>query len=103
MEPFSSPVFFFSISLVFAGLLSLLGRSLAGPTKPSEAKSSPYSGGEQAPENIAVPGYRPFFVVALFFAVLHLGVLVLASGVPAGLAIPFLLGLMLTLAALILG
>jgi len=29
------------------------------------------------PTSVGVPGYRPFFVVALFFAVLHLGVLVL--------------------------
>jgi hypothetical protein len=56
---------------------------------------------------MAAPGYRPFFVVALFFAVLHLGVLVLAVGgissATAGGTAVFLVGLMLALLALILG
>ena len=56
---------------------------------------------------MAVPGYRPFFVVALFFAILHLGVLVLATGgltaVTSGGAVVFLVGLMLALLALVGG
>ena len=52
---------------------------------------------------LAAPGYRPFFVVALFFAVLHFGVLVLATGIPSPVMRIYLLGLMLALLALILG
>ena len=52
---------------------------------------------------LAAPGYRPFFVVALFFAVLHLGVLVLATGIPSPVMRIYLLGLLLALLALILG
>ncbi len=52
---------------------------------------------------LAAPGYRPFFVVALFFAVLHLGVLVLATGISSPVMRIYLLGLMLALLALILG
>ena len=52
---------------------------------------------------MAAPGYRPFFVVALFFAVLHLGVLVLGTGVSSPVLIIYLCGLMLALLALILG
>ena len=43
-------------------------------------KSSIYGSGEAAPTNMAAPGYRPFFLVALFFAILHLGMLVFGSG-----------------------
>ena len=52
---------------------------------------------------MAAPGYRPFFVVALFFAVLHLGALMLGSGSASPAMLVYLLGLMLALLALILG
>lgn len=67
--------------LVF--VLYLAGRLLAPKVKSTAAKSSIYTGGEIANTTKAAPGYRRFFVVALFFAVLHLGALVLAT---AGLA-----------------
>jgi hypothetical protein len=51
----------------------------------------------------AVPGYQPFFVIALFFAVLHLGVLVLGSGQPSAMMGIYLIGLILILIGLILG
>lgn len=96
--------------LAFVGLVALLyggGRLLAGPTRRTWLKGSTYSSGEAPPEEMAAPGYRPFFVVALFFAILHLGVLVLAvggigSGMPAG-AVVYLVGLALALLALIVG
>jgi hypothetical protein len=50
-----------------------------------------------------VPGYRPFFIIALFFAVLHLGVLMLGSSGLAPFALLYLVGLLLALLALILG
>ncbi|MBN2385686.1 MAG: hypothetical protein JXB85_01615 [Anaerolineales bacterium] len=98
-----SPAFAFLIYLALAALLSLLGRILAGPGKFDSLKASTYSGGEQPPTRMAAPGYRPFFVVALFFAVLHLGVLVLGSGASSPLTVIYLCGLMLALLALILG
>ncbi len=93
----------FLIYLALAGLISLGARKLAGPVKSSVLKSSTYSSGEQPPTRIAAPGYRPFFVVALFFAVLHLGALVLGSGQFSTGMLVYLLGLMLALLALILG
>jgi hypothetical protein len=51
----------------------------------------------------AAPGYRQFFVIALFFAVLHLGVLIIGSSDLSGVSGVYLLGLMLALVALILG
>lgn len=98
-----SPLVAFPIFLALAGGLSLIGKALAGPTKTDPAKSSIYSSGEASPTRTAAPGYRPFLVAALFFAVLHLGVLVLATGAASPIAIVFLLGLMLALLALILG
>ncbi|MCL4825147.1 MAG: hypothetical protein KJZ57_13110 [Anaerolineales bacterium] len=51
----------------------------------------------------AAPGYRPFFVAALFFAILHLGVLMLGSSGLALVSLVYLGGLILALLALILG
>jgi NADH:ubiquinone oxidoreductase subunit 3 (subunit A) len=103
MQILFTPLVAFLIFLVLAVLITILGRSLAGPSKYSRIKSSTYSSGELPPTMLAAPGYRPFFVVALFFAVLHLGVLVLGSGVASPVMRIYLLGLMLALLALILG
>jgi len=99
---FSPPVAFL-IYLVLVGLLYILGRVLAGPAHVTWLKSSTYASGEAPPTQLAAPGYRPFFVVALFFAVLHLGVLVLGSGFSTPIMFVYLFGLMLALLALILG
>ena len=92
--------------LLYAGIavcIYLAGRILAGPGNPSKAKSSLYSSGEEAPISVAVPGYRPFFLVAIFFAMLHLGVLMLGTGTPSPILVIYVGGLMLALLALILG
>lgn len=89
------------IPLVLA--LVWVGRQLAGPGKPSEVKSSLYASGEEAPMFAAAPGYKPFFLAAFFFAILHLGVLVLGLGNLGGAQVIYLVGLALALIALILG
>ncbi len=96
------PIAFF-IYLLLVTLLSQIGRVMAGPSEPSALKSSLYSGGEEPPAAGAAPGYRPFFLIALFFAILHLGVLMLGTG---GLSVTsgiYLVGLFIALTALILG
>jgi NADH:ubiquinone oxidoreductase subunit 3 (subunit A) len=98
-----APPFAFIAYLILAGLLSLLGRTLAGPVHSTPVKSSTYSSGEAPPRQAASPGYRPFFVVALFFAIVHLGVLMFATGFLSPLTGIYLLGLSLALIALILG
>ena len=98
-----APPIAFLIYLAFAGGLHLLGKKMAGPSSENSVRSSTYSSGETPPTQMAAPGYRPFFMVALFFAILHLGVLILASG---GLTIVtgvYLFGLIIALLALILG
>jgi len=103
MQTLFTPLIAFLVYLALAGLLSLAGRLLAGPSKYSSLKSSTYSSGETAPTQMAAPGYRPFFVVALFFAVLHLGILVLGTGFSSPVEVIYLIGLMVALLALILG
>ncbi|MFM8322879.1 MAG: hypothetical protein ACKOC5_18365 [Chloroflexota bacterium] len=98
-----TPPIAFLIFLGLAALLSGLGRLLAGPETPSELKSSLYSGGESHHLPAGAPGYRPFFVIALFFAILHLGVLILGTGGLNWMSGIYLVGLLLALAALVLG
>jgi NADH:ubiquinone oxidoreductase subunit 3 (subunit A) len=98
-----SPPIAFLLYIVLVIALSGIGRALAGAPSPTSTKTSTYSSGEAPPEEMAAPGYRPFFVVALFFAVLHLGVLMLGSNDLSTMAIVYLVGLMLALLALILG
>lgn len=98
-----SPPLAFLIYIPLVVLLVMLGRALAGQNKASEMKSSIYGSGEEAPTQMAAPGYRPFFLIALFFAILHLGVLVMATGGLTLITGVYLSGLMFTLLVLILG
>lgn len=98
-----APPVAFALYLALAGILAGAGRLLAGPARPTPLKSSTYAGGEAPPARAAAPGYRPFFVSALFFAIAHLGVLILGSGGLSPLAGAYLVGLLLVLLALVLG
>lgn len=98
-----SPPFALLINIGLIGILYGVGRVMAGPTQATAAKTSTYSSGEDPPTRAIAPGYRPYFVVALFFAVLHLGVLVLGSGGFNVISVIYLVGLGLALVALILG
>lgn len=98
-----SPPVAFLAYVALVGILYGLGRLLAGPPHATPIKSSTYSSGEAPPTYLAAPGYRPFFVVALFFAILHLGVLILGSGSLSAISALYLGGLLLALVALILG
>ncbi|HPH95739.1 MAG TPA: hypothetical protein PKW33_03895 [Anaerolineaceae bacterium] len=99
---FTPPVaFLIYIPLVL--IIERFGRALAGPGSENAAKSSLYGSGEEAPTMPAAPGYRPFFLIAFFFAILHLGVLVLGTGSLTNTTAAYILGLSLALMALILG
>ncbi|NIM94422.1 MAG: hypothetical protein GTO18_12035 [Anaerolineales bacterium] len=97
------PPLAFMINAVLVGILYGLGRLLAGRAKETPLKSSIYSSGEAPPTQAAAPGYRPYFVVALFFAIVHLGVLMLGTSTFSVISGIYLAGLMLALLALILG
>jgi NADH:ubiquinone oxidoreductase subunit 3 (subunit A) len=97
------PPLAFGLYLLVAGLLNWVGRALAGPAHPGALKDSTYASGEAAPAGLAALGYGPYFVTALFFGVLHLGVLVVATSGLTPAAGLFLLGLLAALLVLILG
>jgi NADH:ubiquinone oxidoreductase subunit 3 (subunit A) len=97
------PPIAFVIYLGLVVVLNRLGRVLAGPGKASDAKSSIYGSGEAGATVSAAPGYRPFFLIALFFAILHLSVLVVGSGGFTWITGIYLVGIILALLALILG
>jgi len=98
-----TPPIAFVLYLALSWFLVQVGRLLAGPTRAEPFKTNIYSSGEAPPQRAGAPGYKPFFVTALFFAVLHLGVLMLATSNLAPLSGIYLVGLLLTLVALILG
>ncbi|HZU86944.1 MAG TPA: hypothetical protein VFF78_05645 [Anaerolineaceae bacterium] len=105
MDILLSPPIAFLLYIPLVTLIALAGRKLAGPHKanPSLLKTTIYGSGEEAATGAASPGYRQFFLIAFFFAILHLGMLVLGSGALTLITGVFLGGLMLALIALILG
>ncbi len=98
-----SPPAAFLIYIALVGLMAGLWRTVAAPVKRTALKATTYASGEQAPARSAAPGYEPFFVIALFFAILHLGTLMLGSSELLPFAGIYLVGLALALVALILG
>lgn len=103
MEILLTPPLAFIIYIPLVLVIYWIGRQLAGPTKENAVKSSAYGSGEESPTKTAAPGYSPFFVIAFFFAILHLGMLVLGLGDFTTAIVPFLAGLALALVALLLG
>jgi NADH:ubiquinone oxidoreductase subunit 3 (subunit A) len=98
-----SPLVAFLIYLLVAYMVSGLGKLFSAKGRKTEFKTATYASGEENDPLPAAPGYRQFFVVALFFAVLHLGVLMVGSSDFSSVAGVYLLGLILALIALILG
>ena len=104
MEILLTPPFAFLIYIPLVVAIFMVGKGLAGSgANASPLKRSLYGSGELAPTNMPAPGYRPYFLIAFFFAILHLGVLVVATGTLSVMMIPYLVGLILALIALLLG
>lgn len=105
MEALLYPPIAFVIYLVLVGILSGVARSVAVPAHShgDDLKAGAYASGELGETSQAAPGYRQFFVVALFFAVLHLGMLLVGTSGLTWLTGAYLVGLILALVALILG
>ena len=98
-----SPLAAFLIYFVVVAIVSGLGKLFSAKGHKTQFKTATYASGEANDPVPAAPGYRQFFVVALFFAVLHLGVLMIGSSNLSSVAGLYLLGLVLALIALILG
>ena len=99
-----SPVLAFPIYILLVSILLLIGQMLTEKSS-TVTDATLYTSGETLPDDAdkSVPGYRPFFSIALFFAMLHLGVVILATSTLSVISIIYLLGLMMALVALILG
>jgi len=103
MQVILTPPVAFAIYVLLVGLLLAAAWRLAARSAPTQSKTSTYSSGEIAQPGIAAPGYRPFFMVALFFAILHLGVLIVGTGGFTVVTGIYILGLIFSLVALALG
>ncbi len=100
MSTLLSPPFAFALYLLAALLLTGFGRALSGAKQATLAKSSTYASGEAGPGASAAQGYSRNFATALFFGVLHLGVLVVATSALPPVAGLFIVGLLLALLVL---
>jgi NADH:ubiquinone oxidoreductase subunit 3 (subunit A) len=98
-----APLVALLIYILLVSIASGFARTIAARGRESEFKSETYASGEANDPGLAAPGYRQFFVIALFFAVLHLGVMMVGSSGLALVALPYLFGLILALVALVLG
>jgi NADH:ubiquinone oxidoreductase subunit 3 (subunit A) len=103
MQVILTPPIAFGLYAALVGILLAAAWKMAARGAPSQGKTSTYSGGEKAQAGVAAPGYRPFFMVAFFFAILHLGVLIVGSGGFTVVTGVYILGLIFSLVALALG
>lgn len=98
-----SPIIAIFVNIIFVMSLFLFGKKMAGKEHPSDEKSSIYGGGESAPMESSIPGYRPFILVAFFFALFHLAILILGTSTMQPTVIIYTIGIGLALVALMLG
>ncbi|MGB4703977.1 MAG: hypothetical protein WBI18_02705 [Candidatus Saccharicenans sp.] len=99
----SPPVaFFFFLGVAY--LLYALGRTMAPGLNRTPGKLATYACGEDIPGEKVQFGYRLFFVFALFFTIMHVAALVIAT-IPIGkivyLGIIYLAIIFLAIVALI--
>jgi len=98
-----SPPVALAIYALMVGLLLTAAWKTAARGPVSKFKTRTYSGGEKSQAGAAAPGYQPFFMVAFFFAILHLGVLIVGTGGFTVVTGVYILGLIFSLVALGLG
>jgi NADH:ubiquinone oxidoreductase subunit 3 (subunit A) len=77
----TAPVIIMACALGIGYLIYAWSRTIAPAFTPSVNKIMPYVGGEAAEAQVFLPGYQ-FFYVALFFTVVHVAALVLATAPP---------------------
>jgi NADH-quinone oxidoreductase subunit A len=99
-----SPPIVFLIFLAASFLVYGLGGLMKPKSQDVGGKLDPYACGEDMPDNPIKVNYRLFFYIALFFTIMHVSVLVVAtvpSSALALLAVPYLLMISLSVAALV--
>jgi NADH:ubiquinone oxidoreductase subunit 3 (subunit A) len=103
MPTLLAPPLAFLMYLGLVGVLFGLGRLLADRRPSTRRASIIYSSGEAPARTRAAPGYQPFFGVALFFAILHLGILIASTGALGVVGLAYIGGLLLVLLVVLLG
>jgi len=83
LEFLISPPVAFVLFLGAAGLVYLLGKRMAPKLDRTGGKLTSYACGEDIPGAKVQFGYRVFFFIALFFTIMHVAALMIAT-VPAG-------------------
>ena len=83
MKILLSPPVVFAVAFGVGLMLYWLGRAMAPKLNMTPGKGTPYACGEDAPMQKAQVGYRLFYSLAIFFTVMHVAVLTIAT-VPAG-------------------
>jgi NADH-quinone oxidoreductase subunit A len=77
----TSPVLIMAFALVTVCLIYAWSRTVAPAFTRAAGKTMPYVGGEPAQAQAWQPGYQ-FFSIALFFTVVHVAALVIATAPP---------------------
>ena len=78
-----SPPLAFLICLLLCAAIYGLGRLVEEKGTPTPGKYEPYACGENFPAEKLHFGYRKFYVAAIFFTIMHVAVLTIAT-VPGG-------------------
>ena len=80
-EALTSPFVIYAVAMAIGYGLYRWSRSIAPPFIPTPDKTMPYVGGEPSEAQIYQPSYH-FFYVALFFTLVHVAGIVLATAPP---------------------
>lgn len=80
-EIFISPPLVMAYALLLCWLMYAWAKTIAPPSVPTPDKILPYVGGEYMEGQTCHPGYQ-FFYVALFFTVVHVAALIIATAPP---------------------
>jgi NADH-quinone oxidoreductase subunit A len=104
IEYLIAPPVAFILFLAIAVLIYLLGRRMAPKLNKAGGKLKTYACGEDIPGVKVQFGYRLFFFIALFFTIMHVAALMIAT-VPSGkivwFAVLYLVVIFLSILALV--
>ncbi len=103
-EFIASPPVAFIIFLAVGGWINFSGSWLAEKGKKSAGKKTQYACGEDVPAQRVQPDYNEFFPFALFFSIIHVTALIMAtlpSGNVALMGVLYLAGVAISLYTLI--
>ncbi len=78
-----SPPIAFIACLIISAAIYGFGHLVEEKAKPVDGKYEPYAGGEEYIAEKSEFGYRKFYIAAIFFTIMHVAVLTIAT-VPGG-------------------